>query len=287
MNNPTVSVILATRNEQANIGRCIESIRKQTYPNLEIVNVDNASSDQTRRIATELLGAECVFNLPEHVDLAGIKNYRGAQVNLGVTKTSGDILFFPDADMTFDSELLAEVVALIGQFDALCVPEVIVGKGYIGAIRNFERGFYNLTCIDAPRFVRRSLYQSVGGFDERRIAFGPDDWDLAKRLKSGGARVGLTKSRKFHHESEMSMAQYLAKKMNYTRTFDDYIAKWGKNDPDIRKQFGLWYRLFGVFLEQGKWHRLVSKPHLAVGMYGLRFAVGFAYLHRRNRDEPK
>ena len=281
MINPIISVILATKNEQANIARCIESIKQQSYPYFEIINIDNASIDGTRSITTELLGSEFVFNLPEYMDISDIKNYRGAQVNFGASRASGDILFFPDADMTFESELFSDAVKRIAQFDALCIPEIIIGSGYIGAVRNFERSFYNLTCIDAPRFVLKSLYLKVGGFDERLIAFGPDDWDLAKKLKSAGAATGITERRKFHHEAELNLAGYLNKKMNYVNTFSAYITKWGKNDPDVCRQFGFGYRFWTVFTEHGKWIHLLARPDLALGMYFLRISVGFAFLLKK------
>ena len=50
------------------------------------------------------------------------------------------------------------------------------------------------------------------------------------------------------------------------------------DDKDIKKQFGLTYRYFGVFLENGKWKKLLSHPILTVGMYFLRFLVGVSFL---------
>ena len=63
---------------------------------------------------------------------------------------------------------------------------------------------------------------------------------------------------------------------------DVYIEKWGKDDQDVKKQFGIYYRFFGVFLENGKWKRLVAHPILAAGMYFLRFWVGVNFLLRDN-----
>ncbi|MDD5606665.1 MAG: glycosyltransferase family 2 protein, partial [Candidatus Pacebacteria bacterium] len=54
--------------------------------------------------------------------------------------------------------------------------------------------------------------------------------------------------------------------------------KWGKDDPDIEKQFGLWYRYFWVFLEDGKLKKLLAHPVLTGGMYFLRVMVGINYI---------
>ena len=51
--------------------------------------------------------------------------------------------------------------------------------------------------------------------------------------------------------------------------------------PALGKQFGLYYRFLGVFIENGKWKRLIRHPILAFVMYFERFAVGLTYLLNR------
>ena len=76
------------------------------------------------------------------------------------------------------------------------------------------------------------------------------------------------------------MKDYLNKKSYYAASFDKYVEKWGKDDEDIKKQLGFYYRLIGVFIEQGKWKKLIRRPVLTLGMYYLRFRVGLRYLQR-------
>ena len=64
----------------------------------------------------------------------------------------------------------------------------------------------------------------------------------------------------------------------YTKSFAIYIRKWGKDDLDIKKQFGPGYRYLGVFIENGKWKKLLAHPILVAGMFALRFIVGLTYL---------
>lgn len=64
-----------------------------------------------------------------------------------------------------------------------------------------------------------------------------------------------------------------------------YNEKWGKSDPDLKKQFGIYYRFFGIFTEKGKWKKLLLHPFLAMGMYFLRFLVGVKFLTRKFRNE--
>jgi len=46
-----VSIIITTKNEEKNIENCLKSIKLQTYSNIEIIVVDNNSSDQTKEIS--------------------------------------------------------------------------------------------------------------------------------------------------------------------------------------------------------------------------------------------
>lgn len=280
---PIISVVVPTKNEERNLGNCLKSIKQQTYPQekIEIIVVDNNSTDKTQEVAKKY--TRKVFNFPDLLDLAKVKNLRGAQLNFGVKQSRGEIIFFPDADMTCERKLIEEAVTLVlkSKLDALYVPEVVVGRGILGKIRNFERSFYNTTCIDAVRLVRKNLFLKVGGFDEANIGFGPDDWDFTKRIKKITQGLGITRHKIYHHEEELNLWDYLSKKKSYTNTFSGYINKWGKNDPDIKKQLGFCYRYFGVFLEGGKWKRLLKHPTLAGGIYFLRLLVGSIYLYQK------
>lgn len=278
-----ISIIIPTKNEEENIGRCFKSIKCQTYfqNKIEIIVVDNNSTDRTKEIAKKYTNK--VYNFPDLSDLTRFKNFRGAQLNFGVKKAHGEIIFFPDADMTFDKKLTEEAVRLIvkGKFDALYIPEVVMGRGIFGKIRNFERSFYNETCIDAVRIVRKSLFLRVGGFDENNISFGFDDWDFMKTIKKITSKIGITRNKIYHHEENMTIGRYLNKKGKYAETGEKYIRKWGRKDPDIQKQFGFWYRYFGVFIENGKWKKLLRQPILAGEMYFLRLTVGIVYFSKK------
>jgi len=265
---PLVSVIIATRNEEKNIERLIQSVRAQTYSNIEVIVIDNDSSDQTCLIADRLGVRTERFPLSSRDRQP--KNFRGAQVNLGVSLTT--------ADMTFDKDLINDAVALLETFDALYVPEVVVGHGLFGRVRNFERSFYVGTVIDAVRFCRRLFFYSIGGFDEQNICFGADDWDLTRMLKKREARVSTTSKVLFHHEEHLRLSTYLDKKRQYSATFDAYIDKWGREDPEIKQQFGFFYRFIWVFVENGKWRKVFDNVGLFMCLIAVRALVGVQFL---------
>lgn len=266
-----VSIIITTKNEEKNIGNCLKSIREQDYPKdlIEIIVVDNNSTDKTKEIALQY--TDQVFDKgPE----------RSAQRNFGVEKSRGGYFLYLDADMILHKDVVRDCVGKIREnpeIVALYVSEVVMGDKYFSKVRRFERSFYDATVIDCARFIQKSAFQTAKGFDENLT--GPEDWDLDKKLRKIG-KTGLVTTPIYHNEAEFELGKYLNKKGYYAKKFDTYIAKWGNNDPDLRKQFGLYYRFLGVFVEQGKWKKMLAHPFLTFGMFFLRFLVGLKFVLR-------
>jgi len=269
---PPVSVIVPTKNSARTIERCLSSVRGQSYPKVELIVVDGGSTDGTPEIA-----AKFADRVVEH------SSERSEARNLGAKISSGAYLLFLDSDMVLSQWVIEECVAAAEKgLDALYVPERIVGSSFWTKVRDFERGFYTGTVIDAVRFMRRELFEGVGGFDESLVA--GEDWDLDRRIRGAGGRVGVISSPLYHDEGEFDMKRYLKKKGYYSgEGFPKYAEKWN-HDEVVRKQLGAGYRLFWVFAEKGKWRRLLSHPVLAAGMYYLRFRVGLEYLRSRGRE---
>jgi len=265
-NVPLVSVVITTKNEEKNIETCLQSIRSQTFKNIELIVVDNFSEDQTAELA-EKYNAKVYFK----------GNERSAQRNYGAKVARGEYLIYLDADMILSPTVIEECIAKCkcDDVDALYVPERIVGDGFWIKVRDFERSFYTGTVIDAVRFVRRNLFLQVGGFDETLV--GPEDWDFDRKIRKI-SRTGVTIVPLYHNEGQFSMKRYLKKKGYYIDGIQKYIEKWGSNDLETAKQVGIRYRLIGVFIESGKWKKLVKHPLLTISMYSLRLKVAVSYL---------
>ncbi len=174
MSRVKVSVIITTKNEERNIARCLESVQNQLPGDydLEIIVVDNASTDRTQEIALQYTSK--VFNWgPE----------RSAQRNFGVQKAKGDYVLYLDADMILDEGVVSSCVRRVQEnpgLVALYITEIVMGGSYFSCVRRFERSFYDATPIDGVRYIRRADFLSVGGFDE--TFSGPEDWDLDNKL---------------------------------------------------------------------------------------------------------
>ena len=295
---PLVSVVVTTRNEGKNIGNCLHSIRVQTWSAIEAIVVDNHSTDATLEISARLADKVATKG-PE----------RSAQRNHGmIDLASGEYVMYIDADMVLSPRLVECCVEHIQRTAAaaLHVSETVLGTRYFSRVRRFERSFYDGTPIDGARFFHRPTFTQIGGFDEALFVKGSgEDWDIDKKIKQVGkiAALPATAARPFqgnwefasfvaergvpfkpdyvgiyHNEAEFELVPYLRKKFYYAQGFDGYIEKWGRDDPDIRCQFGLGYRYWTVFIENNKWLRLLHRPDLAFGMYFLRVLVGIVFV---------
>lgn len=264
-----LSVVVTTRNEVENIGNCIRAF-DAFRDEIEIIVVDNFSDDGTKAVA-EKLGARVYDKGPE----------RCAQRNLGWREASADWVLILDADMIVPGKLTEEILARTqsGQADAFWIPEVRTGRGLRTRARNFERSFYDGTPVDALRLFRKSVLEDAGGYDESLIA-GGEDWDLDNRVLALKVKCEVLKTALVHNEKSLTVRRLLAKKAYYSKTIGRYRAKW-PGHPAVKKQFSVYYRFVGVFVENGKWKKLVRHPILAAVMYFERFAVAATYLLRR------
>ena len=267
-----LSVVITTKNEEANIANCIRSF-DAFRDDVEIIVVDNSSEDATKDIAASL-GAKVIDKGPE----------RSAQRNCGWREASSKWVIVLDADMILPEETIKEILAVVSSpdcADAYWIPEVRIGEGIRVKARNFERSFYDGTPIDALRLFKKRILSETGGYDEELKA-GIEDWELDIRVLECGAKCKVLNRHLLHNEKQLTLRKMLAKKAYYSKSMAAYQSKW-KGHEAIKKQFSVCYRYFGVFFGGGKWRRVVRYPILfAVTMFE-RIAVGFVYLLNRGR----
>lgn len=108
---PFVSILVPARNESLVIERLINSLLAQTYPNFEVIVLDDASTDNTKQVALTAANNQQNFNLIQGQPLpqgwAG-KNWACHQVS---TIAKGDILLFTDADTLWKPDALSALVS--------------------------------------------------------------------------------------------------------------------------------------------------------------------------------
>lgn len=112
-----VSIIIPIYNADKYISRCMDSILKQTYNNLEIILIDDGSSDNSPKICDEYAKRDKRITV-YHKTNGG----SGTARNLGLDKANGNFIMFIDSDDYIESNTIEKMVAeAINGYDIVCV----------------------------------------------------------------------------------------------------------------------------------------------------------------------
>lgn len=272
MRDGLVSVIVPTKNSGRFLEACLRSIKEQSYKEIELIVVDNFSTDNTREIAERY--ADKFFERgPE----------RSAQRNYGVSMASGNFVFIIDSDMELSEGVVSSCVKEMTSGDgivAVVVPEESFGEGFWAACKRLERSFYiGVPWMEAARFFRTETFNKLGGYDEEIT--GPEDWDLPQRAEQYG-RISRVNDFIFHNEGKISLLKTIKKKFYYASKMSAYTRKPQHRDK-IKKQMGVITR-YRLILSRPK--LLLANPLVGLGMLLMKTCEflfgGMGYLFARN-----
>lgn len=252
MSQPLVSIIVSTYNSSKFLGECLESIKNQTYQNIELIVVDNNSTDDTQEIAKNY--TDKVFNKgPE----------RSAQRNYGVEQSIGEFVVIIDSDMKLSLKVIEACVQRIESDTktvGIIIPEESFGEGFWAQCKKLERSFYvGVPWMEAARFFQKDVYIQAGGYDESMVS--GEDWDLSQKIEKWGT-FGRINEFIFHNEGKISLYRTIKKKFYYAQKFSKYVEKSG-DDKIVKSQTSIMKRYWLFFSQPLK---LFKNPFLGLGM---------------------
>lgn len=203
---PLLSVIVPARNEARNIRRCVEALLAQTYPNYELIVLDDRSTDETPVILRELAARDPRLRVLNGAELPPGWAGKPHALHQAAKAARGEWLCFVDADTFAAPGALASVFVKAQEtgadlFTIMTAQEVKTFWERVVLPLVFTAlsvGFSPRKVNDPKRkdaiangqfiFIRRAVYDAVGGHEALKESI-VEDKDLAVRVKRAGHRL--------------------------------------------------------------------------------------------------
>jgi alpha-1,3-rhamnosyltransferase len=278
---PLVSVIISCHNHQAYIQQCIESVARQTYPNIELIVFDDGSSDNSPALLKSLSekygfffqaqkNAGLTRTLNKALDMA-----KGKYINpLG----SDDILMLDKIEKQVDFLEQHEDIAMLGG-NIICIDKegVITPHQKFTAYRNvdFDSVFSNhkLGPSAPTTMIRADVLRKVGGYNPDNNL---EDLYLWLKITHSGYKIAILNDVLAYYRKHDSNAtkNYRFMTESILNTYNDY-----KDHPSYASAYNK--ILISRFLKTSKFdrgHAWKLLKQVDPGFYNLKVLRGFVYL---------
>ncbi|OGQ61575.1 MAG: hypothetical protein A3G39_02105 [Deltaproteobacteria bacterium RIFCSPLOWO2_12_FULL_43_16] len=225
MSEVLVTVLIAVYNEEKHIAECIESILAQTYKPIEIIVIDDGSTDGTADVVKKFGSVQLITQ--NHLGKA-------IAINRGAAQAKGEILFFLDGDMYFDRDYIermiepimkGETIGTVSFDEYVANPENIWSKclqirsGLLPNRRLHLDAIEKETDSVVFRAIKREDFIRAGGFDNTGYL---DDQTLYPKL---GVKAKRVKDAVCYHYNPETLAEVF------------YSGKWGGKTIAINHGF--------------------------------------------------
>jgi hypothetical protein len=202
---PRVSIVVAARNEARGVEAGMRSLLAQQYAALEIVAVNDRSTDETGAILDRLAMGEPRLRVVHVADLPPGWLGKNHALSLGAAAASGAWLLFTDADVVMQPDTLSRAIGhaertgldhltvlpdliLPGLLKCFTVGFVVWFSAYVRPWKASDPRSRFFVGVGAFNLVRTTAYQRAGGHEPIRMR-PDDDLKLGKILKRSGARA--------------------------------------------------------------------------------------------------
>lgn len=246
MQNPLISIVIPVYGVEAVLPRCLDSVLRQTYRDLEIILIDDASPDRCCEICDSYAERDARIRVIHRAENGGISAVR----NDGLDAASGTYLAFVDSDDYVEPDFIEFLYGLLIKYDADisgCGALIHRVNGRVDASETFEETFvmspkdavermcYNnkfyITLWD--KLYRRSL------FDGLRFPIGKQFEDTALTpIVASRARClvanGLPKYHYVYFDRSITNCEFSRKKLDYLDAADQMAAFVVSSWPDLK-----------------------------------------------------
>jgi poly-beta-1,6-N-acetyl-D-glucosamine synthase len=180
-----ISVIIAARNEEENIGTLLASLEKQTYPNhlYEVIVIDDHSSDYTAPIAQSFAFVKLI-----KLEFDNINSYKKKAIETGIAAASGDLIVTTDADCIVNENWLKTIAAFKEETKAVFIAAPVSMRCNSTILQTFQAmDFMVLQGITAAS-VKKRMHNMCNGANlayEKKVFFEVNGFTDIDHIASG------------------------------------------------------------------------------------------------------
>lgn len=195
-NENLVSIIIPAYNSEITLGNTLDSIKASTYPQAEIIIVDDCSTDNTCKVAAAY---DCSLIRCEKNMGIGFCRNRGAEA------ARGEFLFFTDADVCLQKDAIelgvttllanADISAVIGSFTKHSGVSNVISRYKQLVLHHIHQTAREDTFLFVGfcSIIRKQVFTGIGGFNQTLFNWIGEDIDLGARLYDAGYKIFLHK----------------------------------------------------------------------------------------------
>jgi len=180
-----ISIVIAARNEEENIGKLLSSIESQTYPKqfFEVIVVDDHSSDNTISIVKNFQFVKLI-----RLQFDNINSYKKKAIETGIATASGDLIVTTDADCVVRENWLKTIASFKEQTNAVFIAAPVVMENKLTLLQIFQSlDFLVLQGITAAS-VRKKIHNMCNGANlayEKKVFFEVNGFTDIDHIASG------------------------------------------------------------------------------------------------------
>lgn len=295
-----ISIIIPAYNAQATIKRCINSIISQTYHDIEIIMVDDGSTDGTLEIMNEF---NDLYNniVVLSQDNEGVSSAR----NRGLEIADGDFIMFVDSDDTIEPNTCEVLISQMSDDISLIIfgmnifkKDILLRKSYLDDcivdVSNFPENYWKLRAINLGPCNKMYRKKSILSNFDITLSLGEDtkfvidylkNFQLVKVVHNCFYNVNLDNQQSLNRKTRPDKLDQLLRVRNYEEEF--MIERYGYAVPELYNEYfrnlsgvlfsdlknGVSYRQFADKIKNGKYTVIYEKTKFKNLYYNI-----FAYL---------